>query len=125
MGLRAVEGEVIGDAGAFPKAIPANWLYEDVSNYYGAPVCALNYSDNQFTLAFSSGETGSTASLTAMRPGYQGQPYLITHSVVASGKSDEAYVYGDPGSFIRSVYGTIPANRKNYEICRCGRKIRF
>lgn len=115
-GIRSIEGGVIGDAGAFPKAIPSNWLYEDVSNYYGAGVCALNYADNLFTLTFNSGEAGTQASLSGMRPLYESQPYQITHSVMASGRSDEAYVYGDPSSFTRSVNGTIPPNKKNYEL---------
>lgn len=116
LGIRKIEGGIIGDAGAFPRAIPSKWLYEDVSNYYGAGVCALNFFDNQFILSFNSGEPGTMAELIGTKPLYDNQPYFITHSVTASGKSDEAYVYGDPTSFTRSVFGSIPPNKKNYEL---------
>jgi D-alanyl-D-alanine carboxypeptidase/D-alanyl-D-alanine-endopeptidase (penicillin-binding protein 4) len=91
-------------------------LYEDVSNYYGAAPCALNYLDNKFTLCFNTAAAGSTASLVSVNPNYNNTPYSFTHSIIASGTRDEAYIYGDPNEFKRSVYGSLPANKKNYEV---------
>lgn len=115
-GIKKITGRVIGDASAFAPYVPSAWLYEDVGNYYGAAVCALNYADNKFSIFLKSGVQDSEVTIVSTKPNYAHQGYNLTTKVKASGKRDEAYVFGDPTSFERSIVGSIPANRPNYEI---------
>ena len=115
-GITQIDGAVIGDASAFERSTPATWLYEDVSNYFGAGVCALNYADNKFFIYLQSGPEGTAVKVKSTAPNYLHQNYELQCNVVASGKRDEAYVYGDPTQVKRQIQGNIPANKTSYEI---------
>ncbi len=115
-GIKKINGRIIGDATAFTRFVPAAWLYEDVGNYYGAPVCALNYCDNKYTITLKSSTAGEKVTVLSTQPNYLHSKYKFTTAVVASGKRDEAYVFGDPTKFERSIKGSIPANRAAYDI---------
>lgn len=115
-GVKKIMGRVIGDASAFAPHVPSGWLYEDVGNYYGAPTTALNFADNKFSIYLNSGAENAAVTIGKTAPNFLHQKYQLRAKVVASGKRDEAYVYGDPGSFQRTIIGSIPAKRNNYEI---------
>ncbi len=116
LGLKEVTGSVIGDASYFERRVPNNWIWEDISNYYGAVPCALSYRDNKFTVTYESLSEGSSATIKTISPVYSKQAYNISSTVTAKGTSDEAYAYGDPFSFSREIKGNIPPNRSNYEV---------
>ncbi len=115
-GLKEIKGKIIGDASAFERSISGNWIWADISNYFGAAPCGLSYLDNKFKMRYTTKETGSKAKLTGTNPDYLSLPYLIQSDVTAKGTEDEAYVYGDPFSFQKEVKGTLPPNKSNYEI---------
>lgn len=116
LGIREITGSIVGDAAFCERRIPDSWIWEDISNYYGATPCGLSYHDNKFTVIFESHEEGSMATIKAYAPVYRSQSYLITSSVIARGKGDEAYAYGDPFSFKRDIKGSIPPGRERYEV---------
>ncbi len=115
-GIREIRGRIVADASCFEHQVPANWIWGDIGNYFGAVPCGLSYSDNKFSIFYNSGAAGSTATVSSMRPAYLTQPINLTSSVSANGSEDEAYVYGDPFSWYKEVSGTIPANKKNYAV---------
>jgi len=115
-GIKSIEGDVVGNdsyLGASPA--PYNWLWSDISNYYGAPARALNVFDNQFTLTFNSKEAGSSAAISSIQPQI---PYLkITNKVIASiEQKDLAYVLGGPLEFNKIVEGSIPAHKSGFKV---------
>jgi D-alanyl-D-alanine carboxypeptidase/D-alanyl-D-alanine-endopeptidase (penicillin-binding protein 4) len=115
-GVKAITGKIIGDASIFNQDIPGSWLWEDVSNYFGAAPCGLSYMENKFSILLTTGENGSSAMITGITPAYETQSLTISNSVIAAGRDDQAYVFGDPGSFTKQIKGSIPANKKDYEI---------
>lgn len=116
IGLKEVKGKIIGDASAFERTVPGEWIWADIGNYFGATPCGLTYIDNKFKLFYTSGASGTEAKLTGTSPIYPGKDYRILSNVKAKGNEDEAYVYGDPFSFDKEVKGTIPPNKTNYEV---------
>lgn len=116
LGIKEITGDIIGDAGYFERRVPNQWIWEDISNYYGAVPCALSYRDNKFKVIYESQAEGSVASIKSVFPLYAEQKYNLLSNVVAKGSADEAYAYGDPFSFTREIKGTIPPNRSNYEV---------
>ncbi|HQQ93188.1 MAG TPA: D-alanyl-D-alanine carboxypeptidase/D-alanyl-D-alanine-endopeptidase [Bacteroidia bacterium] len=115
-GIKEIRGKVIADASCFDRRIPDEWIWADISNYYGSIPCGISFSDNAFTLDFSTGENNSKAKLQGLSPAYASTSISVTTDVVANGTEDKAIVYGDPFSFSKEVRGTLPPNKKHFEI---------
>jgi serine-type D-Ala-D-Ala carboxypeptidase/endopeptidase (penicillin-binding protein 4) len=115
-GIKEIRGSVIGDATYFEKTIPDNWVWGDIGNYFAAVPCALSYMDNKFRIIYSTEGTGSVAKVIGIEPTYLSNTITINSSVTARGSEDEAFVYGDPSSWIKKIHGTIPPNKKRFEV---------
>lgn len=100
----------------FDDKIPSNWIWGDIGNYFGAGANGLSYKDNKFSLYYTSGELNSLAKLESIKPIYFETKMKIESKVLCSGTEDEAYVYGNPYEYTRNVSGTIPPNKKKYEV---------
>ena len=115
-GLKEIKGAILGDASCFDRSVPSNWIWEDISNYYGAVPCGLSYRDNKFKVFYTTKETGSDALITGYSPTYLNSTLTLTSDVKAKGSEDHAYAYGDPFSFSKEIRGTLPPGKTNYEI---------
>jgi D-alanyl-D-alanine carboxypeptidase/D-alanyl-D-alanine-endopeptidase (penicillin-binding protein 4) len=104
------------NSSCFDDKIPSNWIWGDIGNYFGAGANGLSYKDNKFSLYYTSGEPNSFAKLESIKPVYFETKMKIESKVLCSGSEDEAYVYGNPYEYTRKVSGTIPPNKKNYEV---------
>lgn len=115
-GLKELKGNIIADASCFEQQVPANWIWGDITNYFGVAPCGLSFNDNFYGILFSSGETGSKAKITGVNPEYRSIKLEHIDNVKAAGKEDEAYVTGDPFGNKRYINGTIPPNRSKLEV---------
>ena len=115
-GIKKIDGAIMADATAFEdEIVPYSWIWGDMGNYYGAGACGLNFADNKFTLYFKSGiKKGDSTFITKISPDIPGMK--IFNQAITKGYSDNAYIYGAPYSLVRYVKGTIPANKKDYEV---------
>ena len=114
-GIKKINGAIIGDASVFDNnTIPAQWIWADIGNYFGAGACGLTYHDNKYILHLKSGVAGSNTTITKTVPAIDG--LQITNTVTAGGKGDNAFIYGAPYSNYRIMQGTIPANKNDYEL---------
>lgn len=111
-----ITGNIKTDISIFDDRIPETWIWSDIGNYFGAGASGLSFKDNKFSLFYSSGEAGSTATLEKIKPDYFNKIISVQSDVKAYGKEDEAFVYGNPYNFTRTVSGNIPPNQKNYEV---------
>ena len=66
-GIRQIEGTIIVENAKDGMAIPGSWLWEDISNYYGALYLPFNYRDNTYTLHLN-GTVGTRAELLSVEP---------------------------------------------------------
>jgi D-alanyl-D-alanine carboxypeptidase/D-alanyl-D-alanine-endopeptidase (penicillin-binding protein 4) len=115
-GLKKITGSIIVDASYFDNTIPSTWIWGDIGNYFGAGANGLSYRDNKFSLFYTSGALNTTAELTSISPNYFATKMTIKSSVLSSGTEDDAFVFGDPNGYTRKVTGTIPPNKKQYEV---------
>lgn len=115
-GLKKINGSIIGDASYFDNAIPSAWIWGDIGNYFGAGANGLSYRDNKFSLFYNSGANNSEAKLESISPDYFSKKMVIQSNVIALGSEDDAYVFGDPNGYSRKVTGSIPPNKKRYEV---------
>jgi D-alanyl-D-alanine carboxypeptidase/D-alanyl-D-alanine-endopeptidase (penicillin-binding protein 4) len=115
-GIKEIKGKIIGDASCFDRSIPGNWIWADISNYFGVAPCGLSFNDNKFKIIYNSKEIGSKAIVDRTIPAYCNSTICINSNVISKGTEDDAFVFGDPYSFTKDVSGKIPPNKTNFEV---------
>ena len=115
-GIKSIEGNIIADVSDFhPEAIPTRWIWEDIGNYYGSAAYALNGYDNLYNVYFNAAKIGQQASVNRVEPANK----KLSFKVVALGSSnsrDSAYIFGDPANYSKTIRGSIPANKMDFNI---------
>jgi len=84
-----------------------------MGNYYAPGIHGISYLDNTFRMVFRSGRVGSTPEIVRTEPDITGLG-VDNHLKSTTIGYDNAYFYGEPYSFERSIYGEIPANRSEF-----------
>ena len=117
LGIDSITGRVIGDASRYSyDLIPSSWLWGDMGNYYGAGPCGLSIFDNLTTITFSTGKNeGDPTSVDCITP-YAPNQVINNRVRSAKSKKDNAYVYGAPYSNYRLIKGSIPKDRKEFNV---------
>lgn len=117
-GITRIDGNIYADVSAFegPSITPkVNW--ENMGNYFAAPVSPLCFHDNLFEIYFKPQPRANSA--TEISHTLPEIPHLhIQNFVTTDGKSkkDNAYVYGAPGQYDLKIFGTIPTNLMGFSI---------
>lgn len=112
-GIRKITGRVITDDSYYDyQPVPPNWNWEDLGNYYGAGVYGLSIFDNTLKIHFSTGDSGTVPVITSSDPVNPGTEYV--NHLMASGTSDQGYVYSAPYNSYGWISGTIPPNRPDF-----------
>ncbi|MFH0866791.1 MAG: D-alanyl-D-alanine carboxypeptidase/D-alanyl-D-alanine-endopeptidase [Bacteroidota bacterium] len=116
LGIKKIEGAVIGDASIFDDTIaPAAWLYGDLGNYYGAGASGLSFHENAFRIILKSGKYyKDSARVAELDPPI---PYIKIKNKVYTGTAytaEDTWIYGGPYDNTRKVTGWIPYNKKEY-----------
>ena len=107
-GIRRVQGDVIGDDGAFePKPVPDGWLARYLHASYAAPVSALSLNENIVHVVVSAGKAGA-ASRVRLEPATTSLAISNGASTRAGSRSAQLSVSGADGGQIR-VRGWIGA----------------
>lgn len=116
-GIKYVEGNIVANSSHFQGgAIPRTRIWEDMGNYYGAPVWGLNINDNTYFIDFKlPDDVGDLAEIVNVHPQVPGLE-LTSEVVVAEQRGDQAYIFGTPESNHRTIRGTLPAGAKTYTI---------
>ncbi len=109
-GVRRIEGNIIGDASLFEDAlVPANWVWSDIGNYYGAGACGLSFNENSYTVYFMPGKSvGSKAEFIGTDPPMPDIKFVNEMRTGSSSSGDNGFVYGAPYTFTRNLRGTVP-----------------
>lgn len=114
-GIRKIGGAIRVESLLKEKEIPGSWVWEDISNYYGAQWHPFNYRDNIYMLEFRTGVPGSPAELVSVVPKLS--TITFVNKVSASAQNgDNAWIFGGPYSREMHVGGTIPAHRASFKI---------
>src|SRR3954465_13182549 len=114
-GIKKITGSIIGDAEIFEdNSIPSQWIWGDGGNYLCAGASGLTYHDNKYVVNFKSGNVASKTTINSIQPAIEDLQFI--NAVVAGGNDDSAFIYGAPYSLYRKAEGTIPPNKKNYEV---------
>lgn len=112
--IRKIQGSIRVE-GAEEAVLPGSWLWEDISNYYGAGCFPFNYKDNTYYLGFRTGAAGKQAELLSVEPEQPGVEF-VNEVVAGTGNTDDAWIYGGPYSRVMHVTGSLPGNRRLYRV---------
>ena len=116
LGIKRIDGRIIGDGKIFPELTAANaWDWGDVGNYYGAPATGLNIDGNRYAATFQPGaKVGDPAKLIEVVP--EVPAVEIFNRMLTSepnrAEGDAPYAYGGPYSYTITFRGAIPINAK-------------
>ncbi len=114
-GITQINGRLLVEGAEKGTDIPGSWVWEDISNYYGAIYLPFNYRDNTCVFDFQTGAVDSLAKLVSVNPALPGIE-ILNKVRAAAGNRDNAWIYGGPYSTVLCVKGTLPANRKSFKI---------
>lgn len=116
-GIDSVAGRVVADAEIFSwDIVPSTWSWGDIGNHYGAGPSGLTIYDNVCVLKFQSGKTAGDSTIIECVNPYV--PGLEFYNDVESANSNEdnAYIFGAPYDYNRSVKGSIPKGKDDFEV---------
>jgi D-alanyl-D-alanine carboxypeptidase/D-alanyl-D-alanine-endopeptidase (penicillin-binding protein 4) len=69
LGVRKIEGTIVGDGSAFPgPVIGQGWEWDDLGSGYAAPVSALQFNENTFTVEVTPGEAEGDEAMVRCLP---------------------------------------------------------
>lgn len=115
-GIQYITGQIIADASAFGyDKCPVGWEQVDMGNYYGCGSFGLNFYDNTLKLTFQTGAPGTPIVLKSCYPNDPNYRLNI-EAKAANVSSDQSFIHGEPYNFQRSIKGSLPANRAEYEV---------
>jgi len=92
--------------------VPAKWLWEDAGNYYGAGAYGLSVFDNTYEIHFKTYSGSFPTEIREIIP-YECRSDL-GNFLVASGTTDEGYVFAAPYSTSGWIAGNIPVNQDDF-----------
>lgn len=113
LGIKKIEGKIITDDSRYDyQPLPAKWLWEDAGNYYGAGAYGLSVFNNTFEIHFRTSGEGSQPVITSINP--EICRYDLSNQLIASGNSDNGYVFAVPYNDYGWLAGSIPANMEDF-----------
>jgi D-alanyl-D-alanine carboxypeptidase/D-alanyl-D-alanine-endopeptidase (penicillin-binding protein 4) len=115
IGILSVNGQIIADVSLYEKdPIPSLWIREDLGNYYGAGAFALSVFDNTVSITLKSSKKEGIPQVVNTFPNVG---YVYENNLkIRNTKKDSIYVFGDPYSLNRSLYGTIRENQEKVTV---------
>lgn len=116
-GIQQVNGDLVLDASIYDEEkIPDTWIWGDIGNYYGAYASAFTIYDNLYQVTFESPkQAGKQTKIISVNP--EIDSLKIVNKVISSDTNrDLAYIYGSPLDKNREIRGSIPKNRKSFQI---------
>ncbi|ERJ60183.1 hypothetical protein M472_15590 [Sphingobacterium paucimobilis HER1398] len=107
-GITAIDGRVIGDDRLYSgHDVPGGWTWNDMGNYYGAGISALNWQENKAGINFQTGSLNSAAAITSTTSDLSYLQLVNTVKIGRSGTGDNVYAYSAPYSdkiYLRGTY---------------------
>ncbi len=117
-GIRQINGFIIGDGSYFEDVRAGkSWNWADIGNYYASGAWGLNIHENLYYLDFAqTAKLGATPKVAGTRPLIPNLEFVNELKSAGSKTGDNAYIYGGPYAYTRSIRGTIPVGSGTFTI---------
>jgi D-alanyl-D-alanine carboxypeptidase/D-alanyl-D-alanine-endopeptidase (penicillin-binding protein 4) len=116
-GVKKIDGDLIGDESFFSgPPYGADWAWDDLENYYGAPASALTLQDNVIDLEFRPGKTLGAACQITTLPDTSFIVFSNFTTTVApnSPDLDRVRLYTPLGGNLTYVWGAMATNSSKH-----------
>ncbi|GGH02989.1 peptidase M15 [Parapedobacter pyrenivorans] len=109
-GIRKIEGGIVADDRLYHgQTAPRGWTWQDMGNYYGAGVSALNWRENAVGVNFIPGTTPGASTRIANTTNDISYLQLVNETMTGNrGTGDRVYAFSAPYSsrtYLRGTYG--------------------
>jgi D-alanyl-D-alanine carboxypeptidase/D-alanyl-D-alanine-endopeptidase (penicillin-binding protein 4) len=117
-GIQKIKGNIILDDGAFSyNALPGGYIWNDMGNYYGSGIWAINWRENQYDLILKPGNNiGDTSTLIKTEPELAVDNYYNFITTADAGTGDNTILYAAPYSTNIFAEGTIPKGVNEFKV---------
>lgn len=117
-GIKCIDGTVIVDEKIFDAfGVCDSWSWDDLTNYYASGTYGFNINENYFDLTFFRDNSPlSPTSVESVNPHIPNMELVNLVTTGAMGSGDNAYLFGDPYQYNRTIKGTIPPGRGTFTI---------
>lgn len=96
---------------------PGGWPWDDIGNYYGAGVSALNWRENQYDVKLKSGsKMGDKVSIVTTVPKLYDVSLISEVLAAKQGSGDRTVIYLPPYANVGFIRGTIPVNESSFTV---------
>jgi len=110
VGIKKINGGVISDNLLFEEqAIPDDWVWTDIGNYYGTGTNSLCINDNLYFLYFKPNEkVGGKAKVIKTEPKIKNLKFTNYMKTGERGSGDNGYIFCAPKQYNAILRGTNP-----------------
>jgi serine-type D-Ala-D-Ala carboxypeptidase/endopeptidase (penicillin-binding protein 4) len=118
-GVRAIQGNIVGDDTAFPwEPYESGWSWDDLEWDYGAPTSALMVNDNFVELTVAPGVQAGDAVTVSWQPDMTGSYYTVENDAKTSVAGSQPSLGVDRALGARTIriFGTIPEGGNAHKI---------
>ena len=117
-GITCISGHVIAnDSYVQHPAVAPDWKWNDIANYYGAGAWGLNVHDNLYYIYFQqNGVEGKSTTIRRYGPKVPSIRFINEVRTGKKGSGDNAYIFGGPSNYEKTISGTIPPGSKEFFI---------
>lgn len=115
LGIRRVDGRLIGDDDAFPdQALGTGWAWDDLPFGFAAPIGALQFHESATQVVITAGPRPDTPASIRLEPAET--DLVVTGQVWTTASDVPALVYTSrrPSSRTLEVSGTVPRSDRDY-----------
>lgn len=108
-GVRRIDGDLVGDESYF-RGPPygSDWTWDDLQNYYGAPVSALTFQDNVIDLVFNPGPAVGAPCQIVTMPSTSFVIFSNRTETVDTNSRGRIRIYRPLGRNLAYVWGGVP-----------------
>ncbi|WP_018611337.1 D-alanyl-D-alanine carboxypeptidase/D-alanyl-D-alanine endopeptidase [Segetibacter koreensis] len=117
-GINQLKGNIVcSNKNRESQTIPGGWIWDDIGNYYGAGVSALNWRENQYDLLLKAGNReGDTVTIISTVPKLYDVSFTNELTTGKQRSGDNAYIYLPPYATKGFIRGTIPPNENPFTV---------
>ncbi|MEX6690504.1 D-alanyl-D-alanine carboxypeptidase/D-alanyl-D-alanine-endopeptidase [Danxiaibacter flavus] len=117
-GVKSVSGGIYCHNGDFEtQTLPGGWIWDDIGNYYGAGIAALNWHENQYDLYLKPGKNvGDSVGIIKTQPALYNVHLTSEATTGSAGSGDNGFIYLPPYANEGFVRGTVPAGSSTFTI---------
>lgn len=118
VGIKKIFGSIISDNLLFEEqAIPDDWVWTDIGNYYGTGTSSLCINDNLYYLYFKPNESvGKKAEVIRIEPKIENLKFTNYMKTGKEGSGDNGYIFCAPKQYNAILRGTIPQGESEFSI---------